>query len=385
MSEYQYYEFRTVDRSLSPQEMAELRDLSTRATITPTRFVNVYNYGDFRGSPSELMNSYFDGFVYVANWGAREFMLRLPQRLLAPETAETYRSCESLTVRPVDDFVVLEFTSYDEDRREGWITDGEAAGWLPALLPIREELARGDLRCLYLGWLLCAQTWLEDDEIEPPVPPGLGILSPALRTFAEFFWIDEHLIEVAAERSEDLNAFAPTQEKLRRWIHELPDTEKDELLLRIATDDDTSLRAELLRRFQMSTQAVSKPATARRTVGQIIAAAEQRAEVKRREEEARARAAYLDDLASREDETWRRVEALIETKRPGEYDEAVELLKDLRDLAVRSGQGRQFRMRLSAIREQHATKKALLRRLQRAGLHLQAAGPSPQGQGGAMT
>jgi hypothetical protein len=47
--------------------MAELRDLSTRATITSTRFVTVYHWGDFKGKPDTLMERYFDAFVYVAN------------------------------------------------------------------------------------------------------------------------------------------------------------------------------------------------------------------------------------------------------------------------------------------------------------------------------
>ncbi len=37
MSEYQYYEFVAIDRPLSKGEMADLRALSTRAEITPTR------------------------------------------------------------------------------------------------------------------------------------------------------------------------------------------------------------------------------------------------------------------------------------------------------------------------------------------------------------
>src|SRR5947199_2761633 len=90
MSEYQYYEFQAVDRPLSKREMAELRALSTRATITPTRFVNFYNWGNFRGNPSALMETYFDAFVYVANWGTHELMLRLPRRLLDPGTASRY-------------------------------------------------------------------------------------------------------------------------------------------------------------------------------------------------------------------------------------------------------------------------------------------------------
>lgn len=67
MSEYHYYEFRSIDRPLGRKEMDELRSLSTRAEITPTSFTNTYHYGDFKGDPAILMGLYFDAFVYVAN------------------------------------------------------------------------------------------------------------------------------------------------------------------------------------------------------------------------------------------------------------------------------------------------------------------------------
>lgn len=55
MSEYQYYEFLAIDRPLDDEERAAVRSLSTRATITPTRFVNEYHWGDFSGDPNRLM------------------------------------------------------------------------------------------------------------------------------------------------------------------------------------------------------------------------------------------------------------------------------------------------------------------------------------------
>jgi hypothetical protein len=55
MSEYQYYEFLSIDRPLTEDDMAELRALSTRATITPVSFTNEYNWDDFRGNPDKLM------------------------------------------------------------------------------------------------------------------------------------------------------------------------------------------------------------------------------------------------------------------------------------------------------------------------------------------
>jgi hypothetical protein len=49
LSEYQFYEFLAVDRPLDARQLGEVRSLSTRADITPTGFVNVYHWGNFRG------------------------------------------------------------------------------------------------------------------------------------------------------------------------------------------------------------------------------------------------------------------------------------------------------------------------------------------------
>src|SRR5207248_4201379 len=82
MSEYQYYEFRAVDRPLSPKAVQELRDLSSRAEITSRRFVNVYNYGDFRGHPEEVLARYFEAFLSLARWGTSRPGLPLPKGLV---------------------------------------------------------------------------------------------------------------------------------------------------------------------------------------------------------------------------------------------------------------------------------------------------------------
>jgi hypothetical protein len=60
MSEYQYYEFLALDRALTQHDIRELRKYSTRATITATRFVNHYEWGDFKGNPSTWVQKYFD-------------------------------------------------------------------------------------------------------------------------------------------------------------------------------------------------------------------------------------------------------------------------------------------------------------------------------------
>jgi len=63
MSEYQYYEFAAIDKPLNEKDMKALRNLSTRAQITPTSFVNEYNWGDLKGDPLKLVEKYFESLV----------------------------------------------------------------------------------------------------------------------------------------------------------------------------------------------------------------------------------------------------------------------------------------------------------------------------------
>lgn len=79
MSEYQYYAFQAVDRPLTEREMRVLRAASSRANITPTHFTNFYTFGDFKGDVAVWKERYFDAFLYLANWGARELMFRFPK------------------------------------------------------------------------------------------------------------------------------------------------------------------------------------------------------------------------------------------------------------------------------------------------------------------
>ncbi len=379
MSEYQYYEFQAIDRPLDEREIRALRRYSTRATITPTRFVNFYDWGNFKGNPAAWMERYFDAFLYFADWGERELMLRLPRRLLDPKTAQRY--CRTESVRTKGDFVILTFLS-DEPRDYDDADDGQ--GWLSSLIPLRADLANGDHRALYLAWLLAAQKGeFDDEDPEPTCPAGLRKLSAPLRAFADFLRIDQDLLVAAAERSAEADNTVPAKE-LRRWIAALPDADKTELLTRLAQKGESHLRAELLRRFRDTRQGkpTHEPAEPPRTVAELLETAEQRAEERRSREaerarrareqqerkEAAARAKYLDKLAKRKAEAWRRVDTLIATRQPARYDEAVTLLKDLRDLGRHQGRTAEIEERIRRLQDKHAGKPSLRDRLRRAGL-----------------
>ncbi|MDA8217233.1 MAG: hypothetical protein M0Z94_06395 [Dehalococcoidales bacterium] len=401
MSEYQYYEFLAMDRALTKEQMAELRALSSRASITPSRFQNVYNYGDFKGDPEVLMEKYFDAFVYVANWGTHWLMLRLPKNLLAGDVASPYINDEQLAMWVKGENVILSFRLENED---GEWEEGEE--WMPQLASLRAELAAGDLRALYIGWLSSIQDlWLEDDEededdpsgesgqladeVEPPVPPGLAHLSGAQEALVDFLEVDRDLLAVAAERSAPL-ASGLSRSDWARWLRELPEGEKDALLLRLVVDGDTHVKAELthcLQRTKAGADGTTAGVLARgRTVRELLKAAEEQAERQRHEEAVRAaeererqereaareRARHLDGLVGREAELWRSVETLVEAKKAREYDLAVQQLRDLRDLAVRADKMNEFAARLADLRIRHARKPTFLQRLDKANL----AGPT---------
>lgn len=274
MSEYQYYEFLAVDRPLTQREMAELRAISTRATITPTRFQNEYNWGDFKGDPVALMERYYDAFIYVANWGSHQFMLRLPRAALDPAVAGRYCAASPAAESHVkDEHVILAFASEDE----GGDFDEDAEAWMPALISLRADLAAGDLRALYLGWLGCAQEdLLHDDAVEPPVPPGLDVLSAPLRAFADFMRIDEDLLAVAAARSEPLRATSLTETALARGIRGLSVAEKDSLLLQLARGHSMQAQTDLLRKLRPPDQRAPALGSDGRTVSELLAAADER-------------------------------------------------------------------------------------------------------------
>jgi hypothetical protein len=384
MSEYQYYEFRAIDRPLTKREMDELRAISTRAEITATSFQNEYNYGDFRGDPLELIQKYFDAFVYVSNWGTRQFMLRLPATLLPPETADRYTLEPAMRVRTSGDNVILEF-SVEEEEPE-W---AEGEGWLDSLLPLRDDLARGDLRSLYIGWL--SDIWVgdveeedeEEDLREPPVPPGLKKLSVPLRKLIDFLQVDPDLVAVAARRSEPAEERPESLREREEWLQRLPDNYKNVLLAQVMQGEGMEARARLMQRFRQDTPHPDVPAGGDgRTMEELInLAAEHRKErkllekeraarerEKRAREEADAREKYLQDLAGRKEATWTRIESLLEVRRGPEYDQAARFVVDLRDVARREGDVAEFAARLGRLRASHSSKQAFIRRLDAAKL-----------------
>jgi hypothetical protein len=327
------------------------------------------------------MEKYFDAHLYLANWGTREVMLRLPTHVLDPARAADYCVGDSASAWSSDRHVIISLNQENEDGTYEWDLDGH--GLLASIIGVRAGLAAGDLRLLYLGWLLCVQSEeLDDDEPEPPVPAGLGTLDAPLTAAAEFLRMDRDLLAAAAAGSPPATAGEPTAAQPRTWVSGLPATEKDAILADLITGTDSHLRSQLLRRYRDAHPMDASQPKAPRTAGELLAAAEDlRTERERRDAEQRerdrareqrsaavARQRHLDTIAVDQPGAWQRVDELIATKKPHEYDTAVQLLVDLRDLAERDDDTTTFRQRLTELRAIHARKPSLLERLELAGL-----------------
>jgi hypothetical protein len=379
VSEYQYYDFKAIDHALTKTEMVALRAISTRAVITTTSFTNHYEWGDLKAAPLKLLEKYFDAFVYVANWGTREFHLRLPQELVDFKQLKSILPGKAAHVRSAGKFVIVSFES-EVESDDDW---DDGTGWMGSLVSLRSDLLRGDLRCLYLGWLHSVECHeFSEDTLEPPVPAGLRELSAPLDSFIEFLGIDGDLVEVAASASAPLKE-GPSRKELATWIQGLPENEKDSLLIDFLSESSERCGLELLQRFRRENGvAANHGAIERRTVNDLLTESRVRSDeranqlrAKRAEDVARKkakdeadRAVYLEGLAKREKAVWKQVEAYIEKRQPKDYERAVILLVDLHDLAVRQGDETGFQLTMEELRKTHAAKGTFLRRLAKANL-----------------
>lgn len=220
MSEYQYYEFLAIDQPLNERQQAAVRSLSTRARISATSFVNEYHWGDFSGDPDQLMERYYDAHVYVANWGTRRLMFRLPHRCLDLDAVRDYCVDHYLSAWTADEFLVLSLESEDEPDEFDLRGRSEAGG-----SPHRNE--RLPISCA--STTICSRA-----------RPGRAHHSPRPRT---------------------------TSAGSRTGVTNLSATEKNALLSRVVQGHGMTVRMELLRRFRDEQTTTAPP---RRTVADLL-------------------------------------------------------------------------------------------------------------------
>jgi len=380
MSEYQYYEFLAIDRPLTAEEMSALRRLSTRAHITPVSFTNEYHWGDFKGNPDELMKRYFDAHVYVANWMTAIFMVRVPTEAILKKTAEAMAMNRVLDfdATPTHWLITWRLEESVDDDRFG-AEDGR--GWMARLTPVRDELLRGDIRSLYIGWLAAVtRHMVEDDELEPLSVEGLGNLTTAQQALAEFLEVDDDLLVGVGIGSPVQHSEAPWQRQLDDWLGGLPRAEVVALLKQLLEGQGQKVERTLKNRFLAWQRGLQgdMAETPLRPMKELWKNAEAvkkiRLEREKQEQERLTtkrrleRDAYLKALANNFPEAWKAVQQKVERGSGLAYDEACRALVDLSEAYSAHASRSAFRQELSKFMAEHVRRKALVQRLVKAGI-----------------
>lgn len=166
MSEYQYYEFRSIHKPLTKDAREVFASLSSRAKIHSHSASYEYSYGDFRGEPEALLLDFADVFFYIANWGNVQLMFKYPVTQVDKTLLEKYSiMSDAINYIEREDQMIVVLDLQNEDGF-GW-TEGE--GMLAELLPLYDEIKKGNYQVLRLAVALQAALYNyvdEDDDIE---------------------------------------------------------------------------------------------------------------------------------------------------------------------------------------------------------------------------
>ena len=166
-----------------------------------------------------------------------------------------------------------------------------------------------------------------------------------------------------------------SNEDMALALESVPDYEKAALLKRMVVGESPStVVAELRRRLRidaLSGQAHTGQPDPAIMAGVLFAKARQiqaDRENAAKEQEAARRLQRLAEIDRHQEGLWRRVDELIAGKTIKAYDEAIGILKDLRDLAVHQQKRKEFVPRVEAIRGRYSRLSGLQWRIKQAAL-----------------
>lgn len=361
MSEYQRYEFMTVDQPLTKKQLASVDALSSHIEVSSTHAVVDYEWGDFKHDPIKVLRQFFDGFLYWANWGSPELAFRFPHGILPADLLSGYYIDDFATFTQHPDYDILDIQFGELEGPDEWI-DYE----LVDMIAIREELIEGDLRALYIVWL-ASEPEEEDNTNTPPVPPAFGNLTEAQQALAELLQVPPELLEAAALHSKQTEPAA--SDDFAAWIKLLPAERSYDFLLRLANNEPSLSRQFTRELRELGMGQTRRPSV---TTGEVVLfpalsaesqAIKARLERQKRERERQARLAHLKDIHDNQTTYWQQAEQAAKRGTGPGYDEALNVLVELRTSANQFNENEQFQKRFLAWIPSHLRRPALLKRL----------------------
>ncbi len=380
MSEYQRYEFMTIERPLTGEQLDAVEALSSHIEASSTHALIEYHWGDFKHNPIDVLHKFFDGFLYWANWGSPQLAFRFPHGVLPDDLIDGYDLDDFVTFTKHRDYDILDIQFGEMEAPDEWVNYE-----LGSLIAIRDELMEGDLRALYIVWL-AGQRMIEgydeeedydeeeqegeeeDYEISvPPVPLGFGTLTAAQYSLAELLRLPQELLVAAAHHSEA--SVSSAGDDFAAWVRLLSPERQQEYLVRLA-HNEPGLSRLLVRELRELNQDKSK---ARPSTGEHVTYATLLAESKaikgqlereKREQERLARQRHLQEIHDHQDNYWHQVDLAVERGTGSGYDEALQLLIELREAADQFKETQKFQDRFRAWVRPHLRRPAFVKRLQ---------------------
>jgi len=333
-----------------------------------------------KSNPDKLMQHYFDAHVYVANWMTAIFMVRLPMEALTRETAKAAAVPYLLDIKPTKTHWIITWSLEESENYDRFgMEDGR--GWMARLAPVRDELLRGDLRSLYIGWLAAiAGEMMDDDDVDPLCVTGLGNLTAAQQALAVFLEVDPDILAGADMGSPAAQEMEVSQQEMEKWIDALSRDEVNPILKQLLEGKGQQAERSIRNRFAAWRRGLQTGDTGapRRTVGELRQNAEKarlirlekqkrdrkQREIKRREK----RKAYLKNLSSDFPKAWASVKEPVERGSGRGYDEACRILVDIAEAYDLFATQNQFQKELEKFMAGHLRRKALVQRLVKAGI-----------------
>ncbi len=372
MSENQIIKFRAIDRPLTDKQLEFMDRQSSRAEFTKWDFDVEYHYSSFRGDVNGMLRNGYDIFLSYSNYGHREVRMRLPNGLPFPKSVwSKYIGGEALkwTAEKNGQAGILSVDPYLEEANDSvWEFDD----YLDAITQLRDLLIGGDLRALYVLWLCgtIPSNEYNDELKEPPVPHGLGTFPSKATELLDFFEADPFLVDAAAIGIPAFDAQGSQGDSVDAWLKSIAASRRDEIILRLLSEDPHALKAELQSEIRNSQQAAEWPVEPpTRTVTQLLenckilrhkedekekqlAAAKAKREAGKAEKQRQAR---MIEMKSAPEEWLKKASKLVDNRGTDNYRQAASILSDLRE-AVGGDEGSKIARKHAAhLAKKHPT------------------------------
>ena len=365
MSEYQYYKFKAIDKPLTTEEKKIISSWSSRTTVRGNEAQFDYNYGDFPKEEIDVVEKYFDFMLYTANWGDVRLIYKFPKDLVSKKSLRQFSVDDRITTIELGNYIILDIYFSFDDGMEDWIYGDEID--TAALCSLRNDIISGDYSSLYLAWLhlnISKEEYLFTDIDQKTKIPydnvGIDKSSNNLSTFIEMFSISQEIVSNA--KTNDSKKYGHDYSEL---LYMMSNSDKIIFLDRLLFDEPL-LKSKLEQHLKQYSYEDETSELQSRTISEFNAEIETKRLKKYSEDKIKREAKKLrklETLEKEEPEMWVYIHRLIKERKTKSYDEAVKILKELKQLAKHKNKQNEFTFKIGELKEDYSRLSALKQRI----------------------